>query len=84
MANKIIIKDIALSVDVTENTTIQTYIPYDGIDKSKVISTTITWNNSSNDYPILCIYYGLPINRVDHKWSVNQKVRFYIRISYYN
>ena len=84
LANKIIIKDIALSVDVTENTVIQTYIPYDGIDKSKVISTTITWNNSLNDCPILCIYYGLPIEHVDHKWAVNQTVRFYIRISYYN
>ena len=73
-----------MSVDVTENTTIQTYIPYDGIDKSKVRATTINWNNSSNDYPILCAYYGLPITRVDHKWSVTQTVRFYIRIAYYN
>ena len=86
LANKIMIKDITLQIDAVENTLIITTIPYDdyGINISKVISTTIVWNNTKSDIPVAYTEYDLPITRIYHKWSVTQTVTFYIRIAYCN
>jgi len=68
------------ALTVTANTSVTTDIDFESIDTSKILMVQITWSNSASDNPVAMIPYAHNtsyINKVTHKWSVNQTVNFY-------
>ena len=83
----LVVRKLSFNVDVTANSGVSTVVDWTGVDKSKILYSWVWWSNASSDQPTYAtLYYDNTytgaLNTIIHKWSVTQRVNFYVGYIY--